>query len=211
MTPPVDSLRDVIERLHRRVRPARLNLFADSWPLLEDICPCDVHFLHYLERHAEQGRRIFHFGSGEHHILGRTNHRLGDRNEILALTLSPEEHQQYVEFVVNSPRAARSYKVVFADVYTLTPSFVQGFDLVTLFHLCEYYGEKQGRYASLDDSSLLELFVENLNPDGRIFLYEGSWGYGETSRIVTRLVAEGQLRIEQRFMSLVVCSVPGCR
>jgi hypothetical protein len=204
----MDSVRGVVERIQRRAQPERLNYFTEAWPLLEDICPCDIHFLEYLERHAERGRRIFHFGTGEHHILGRRNHALGAPNEILALTLSPEEHQQYVEFVINSPRAARSYKVIFADIYTLTSSFVRNFDLVTLFHLCEYYSEKQRAYAPLDDTSLLELFVENLNLGGRIFFYEGSWGYEKTSRIITRFVDAGRLRIEKRFMSLIVCSVP---
>jgi SAM-dependent methyltransferase len=205
----VDSFRAVVERIHRVVQPARLNYFADSWPLIEGMCPCDLHFLDYLDRHAVKGRRIFHFGSGEHHILGRTNHARGAPNEVLALTLSAEEHQQYVDFVINTPRAARSYKVVFADIYTLTPSFARDFDLVTLFHLCEYYSEKQRRYAPLDDASLLELFVDNLNPGGRIFFYEGSWGYRKTSRIMAGLVDEGRLRVDERFMSLVVCSVPG--
>ena len=94
----------------------QLNYSPSAWPLLEDVCPCDVDFIAYLEDRALTGKRIFHFGTGAHHVVGRRNHAAGDPNEIVALTLSPEEHRAYVDFLIDSPAAGEAYRVLFADV-----------------------------------------------------------------------------------------------
>jgi hypothetical protein len=174
-----------------------------------DICPCDIHFVEYLRANQVRDKVIFHFGTGEHHILGKTNLEAGVPNEILAMTASPEEYEKYIEFVIDNPLAAGGYKVIFGDVYTLTPRIVPGFDLVTLFHLCEFYDEGSAAYAELNDSSLLELFLSKLNPGGRIFFYTGSSHFARSQAIIESFVNEAKMVQVDEYKTLLAYGRPG--
>src|SRR2546423_11084118 len=87
----------------------QLNYWKASWPLLVDICPCDMHFVEYLQAEAVQDKVIFHFGTGAHHILGKMNLEAAVPNEILAITASREEYDSYIEFIIAHPLAAKTY------------------------------------------------------------------------------------------------------
>jgi len=171
----------------------QLNYWKNSWPLRVDWCPCDVHFLEYVRAHEVRDKVIFHFGTGEHHILGRSNLERDGPNEIFAITASRQEYERYIELVIDNPVAAKYYKVVFADIYTLTPRIIPSFDLVTLFHLCEFYDEEQSAYAQLDDSSLLALFFSKLNPGGRVLFYKGSFAFAKAQIIIEDFVNRGKM------------------
>ena len=62
--------------LHQQVaalfRPSRLRYIAHSWPFRPDVCPCDVHLCDYLDERTIRGRTVFHFGTGGHHLVGRS-------------------------------------------------------------------------------------------------------------------------------------------
>ena len=186
----------------------QLNYSEWSWPLLPETCPCDLHFLGYLRANRVRDKSIFHFGTGAHHILGRRNLEAGGPNEILAITASPPEYYHYVQFVIDHPAAARTYKVVFGDIYTLTPRSIPSFDLVTLFHLCEFYDEERSAYAQLDDSSLLALFLSKLNPGGRIFFYKESSHFARARAIIEGFVGRGELAEMDEYRTLLVCGKP---
>jgi len=186
----------------------QLNYWKASWPLMGDICPCDIHFAQYLRANRIQGKVIFHFGTGEHHILGKMNLESGAPNEILAITASRQEYDKYIEFIINSPVAAKTYKVIFGDVYTLTPRIIPNFDLVTLFHLCEYYDEGSSAYAELDDSSLLDLFLSKLNPGGRVFFYKGSSHFARCRAIIESFVNGAKMIQVDEYKTLLAYGCP---
>jgi hypothetical protein len=186
----------------------RLNYWDGSWPLLAEICPCDIHFLEYLQANHVRDRVIFHFGTGEHHVLGKRNLEAGDANEILAITASPHEYNKYIEFVIENPSAARTYKVIFGDIYTLTPRIIPAFDLVTLFHLCEFYDAERSAYAQLDDASLLALFLSKLKPGGRIFFYRMSIRFDSARAIIEDFVERGELVLLDEYKSLLAYGRP---
>jgi hypothetical protein len=181
----------------------QLNYWKDSWPLDVAECPCDVHFLEYLRKHNINDKIIFHFGTGEHHIVGKENPT--DRpNEIFAITASREEYDSYARFIIDNPAAARYYKVIFGDIYTLTPRIVPDFDLVTLFHLCEYYDKARCAYAELNDSSLLDLFISKLKPGGRILFYKRSSHFWKARRIIKEFTERGKLTKQDEYKTLLV-------
>jgi hypothetical protein len=185
----------------------QLNYWAASWPLRLD-CVCDLHFVDYLKEAATVGKMIFHFGTGEHHLVGRNNFAAGAPNEILAITASRGEHDAYIDFIIDNPVAARSYKVLFGDIYTLSPRSLPEFDLVTLFHLCEFYDERTAAYAELDDSSLLELFVGRLRPDGNLFFYKRSSHFSSCRALLQRMTEGGRLVHIGDYKSLLVYGLP---
>lgn len=185
-------------------KPGELNFYADSWTLQMAACPCDAHFAEYLSESGRVGSTVFHFGTGQHHLLARENQKLAVPNEILGITASMGEYQAYVDYIVAEPRAARNYKVLFADIYTLTAGLLPTFDVVSLFHLCEFYEPSNAQYAPLDDEALVKLFLAKLNPGGEILVYTGSFAYAKAEPIIARLVAQGLLVPRTTYQSLIV-------
>jgi hypothetical protein len=171
-----------------------------------EMCPCDVHLVEYIQANKLRDKDNFHFGTGEHHLLGKSNVESGGPNEILAITASRKEYDMYVDLIINNPFAAKTYKVIFGDVYTLTPRIIPNFDLVTLFHLCEFYDEQMSAYAQLDDTSLLALFLSKLNSGGKIFIYKESSHYRKSRTIVENFVNQGKMFQVDEYKSLLAYS-----
>lgn len=196
------------ERVLRGLAPARLGFVHYSWPLRPTMCPCDLDFCRYLEQSAFRGKSIFHFGTGGHHLVGMHNRRAGLMNDILGLTLSPREQARYVAAVIRDPELGRYYKVLFADIYSLSPACCPRFDLVTLFHLCEFSATNNiGR--RMTDRDVLNLFCSKLSPDGRVLFYPGSFGYARALPLIVEAVDAGRLRFEENFRSLSIYRVAG--
>jgi hypothetical protein len=176
-----------------KVLHVNLNYRKVSWSLDEELCPCDVQFFDYCREHAIRGKAIFHFGTGEHHYMGRKILDLAPPNEIYAVTASKEEYAAYIELIIENPQLANYYKVMFCDIYTLTPRSVPRFDLVSLFHLCEYYSERNRAYTRGDDWTVLETFLEGLNSGGQLLFYRRSSAYAATKVLIDRLIHEGRI------------------
>ncbi|HJS31418.1 MAG TPA: hypothetical protein VJ924_05440 [Alphaproteobacteria bacterium] len=183
----------------------KLNFWDDTWPLDVSECPCDAHFVEYLKVRGVSDKAIFHFGSGEHHLLGIENAKLARPNQIVSVTASRKEYETYIDLAIAQPKVANTYKVTFLDIYTLDRRILPRFDYVSLFHLCEFYDPKNSSYAPLDDRSLLDLFVDRLAPDGRILFYQGSNGWGQGQGIVEDACRAGRLAVDETFLSLFVC------
>lgn len=185
-----------------------LNVSQAAWALHRDICPCDVDFIEYLRDRGVGGRTVFHFGTGAHHVVGIENARTKRPNQVLGITASRGEYDAYIDHVVADPGIANSYKVLFADIYTLDARILPRFDVVTLFHLCEFYDPAASAYAPLDDRALVDLFRGKLNPGGRLCFYLGSNGRDTMLRLVGSFIAKGKLAIDEVFRPLLICTVP---
>jgi hypothetical protein len=181
----------------------KLNYWNMSWKLDVEKCPCDVHFFDYCRTYGICDKTIFHFGTGQHHYLGIRNLELQPPNEILGVTASREEYSSYIDLIVDNPLIANYYKVLFCDIYTMRPRSTPSFDLVTLFHLCEFYSEKNRAYTEGDDSSILGMFVAKLNPGGQLLVYRGSKDFAAAAALVERKVSEGTLRKQADFETIV--------
>ncbi|WP_310570246.1 hypothetical protein [Gemmatimonas sp.] len=185
-------------------KPGKLNFYADSWKLQAKVCPCDLQFADFLAASGRSGSMVFHFGTGEHHLLAKENQALSEPNEILGITASLGEYEAYVDYVINEPQAAKYYKVLFADIYTLTPRMLPKFDVVSLFHLCEFYNVSNAEYAPLDDTSLVELFLATMNPGGELLFYTGSFAYAKAQPIIERFVDQGRLIKKAEYEQLLI-------
>ena len=183
----------------------QLNYWPNSWPLDRERCPCDIHFIEYLAKTGAASKSIFHFGSGEHHILARANIGAPKRNEILAITASKSEHAAYVDLIIGNPEIANYYKVLFGDIYTLSSALLPDFDFVTLFHLCEFYDFAKSAYARHNDESLLDLFLSKLKPGGRILFYRRSSAFAKARLIIQDCLSSGRLVEEEDYRSLLIC------
>ncbi|MBS0242646.1 MAG: hypothetical protein JSS20_10745 [Proteobacteria bacterium] len=181
---------------------ARLNTYDVSWYLDVDLCPCDVHFLKYLEHEALRDKAIFHFGTGEHHVVGRSTAENGSNNAVLGITASPKEHEKYVDLIVEQPEIGRTYKVLFGDIYQLDARLLPEFDIVSLFHVGEYRSEQNDAYGAMTDEDMVRFFVSRLKGPRLILLYSGSFAFDIAERIARKLVGEGLLEALGAFESL---------
>lgn len=175
-----------------------------SWTLQPDSCSCDIQFVKYLRQHNIQGKSIFHFGTGEHHFVGLQNQSFDRPNEILGITASAPEHQSYVQLVLKNTELPKYYKVLFADIYTLTANTLPTLGIVTLFHLCEFYLPENAHLIHQNDESLLQLFLDKLTPDGRILFYSGSQKWDAAKQIVQRFEAAGKIKQIDQYERLLI-------
>jgi hypothetical protein len=180
----------------------RMNIWDVNWFLDEKQCPCDVHFLEYLEREKVTGASIFHFGTGGHHVVGIRTAENGSNNAVLGITASPQEYNDYVKLVIERPEIGRTYKAFFGDIYQLDARLLPTFDFVTLFHTGEFRTEKNDAYGALTDLEVAEFLLDKLRPGGRVVFFSGSFAYDKAEAVAADLVRRGRIQAEPDYKTL---------
>lgn len=164
-----------------------LNYWNGTWSLDEAQCPCDVHFLQYLAEKRVKGAAIFHFGTGNHHIVGLKAAENGADNAVLGITASPQEYDDYVELLIRNPRLGHTYKAYFGDIYQLDARLLPEFDYVTLFHVGEFRTPENDSYGALTDLEVTLLLADKVKPGGEILFYTGSFAYDKAQAVALEL------------------------
>lgn len=178
-----------------------------TWPLQTALCPCDVHFADFLDRHRIADSTIFHLGTGEHHHVGRCVARQGRSNAVLGMTYSLRELEAYAVLTAADPALARSYQVLLGDLYLLDPRFLPDLDIATLFHLGEYRRPEIANQAR-SDTEILESVIGRLRPNGRILFYAGSDAYAAAQGAIKALERRGLIVPAGTHESLVIYRKP---
>jgi hypothetical protein len=155
----------------------KLHFWDDSWDLREAECPCDVHFVQWLDETRITDGAIYHFGTGAHHHVGIECAKPERTNAVLGITAAPQEYQKYIELAIARPDVLRHYNCVFGDIYLLNERILPSFDVVTLFHLCEFRGEKTDAYRGMTDLEVANLLTEKTVPHGYILFFTGSFAF----------------------------------
>ena len=158
-----------------------------------------------------KGLRIFHLGTGGHHLIGLANRMRpqGIRHSIYAITASPEEYSTYMSLCIKDGALGQNYHVWFGDAYNLKPEFLpDDLDLVLVPHLGEYYtvvnhseprivapgmNTDRSTYALLDDRKLLDLLVGKMARGGRLLSHNLTSGWYTASTLIGDLVDRGIL------------------
>lgn len=156
---------------------APMHFWKGSWDLRESECACDIHLIKWLDAKQVRDATIFHFGTGAHHHVGIECARPERRNSVLGITASPEEYEAYVTLAINRPEVLRFYTAIFGDIYLLNEKLLPTFDVVTLFHLCEFRGEQNDAYGAMTDLAVANLLTSKTRPGGHILLYPSSFAF----------------------------------
>jgi hypothetical protein len=180
----------------------KLNYYNGTWSLDEAQCPCDVHFLEYLKEERVRNAAIFHFGTGNHHVVGLK--AAEDNNAVLSITASPQEYDDYVELLIRNPRLGHTYKAYFGDIYQLDARLLPEFDYVTLFHVGEFRTPDNDSYGALTDLEMTLLLADKVKPGGEILFYSGSFAYDKAQACAAELVSARPFATEADFKSLRV-------
>jgi hypothetical protein len=167
---------------------SKLNYWNETWSLDEAQCPCDIHFVQYLAERQAKGAAIFHFGTGNHHIVGLKAAENGANNAVLGITASPQEYDDYVELLIKNPRLGHTYKAYFGDIYQLDARLLPEFDYVTLFHVGEFRTPDNDSYGALTDLAMTLLLADKVKPGGEILFYTGSFAYDKAEVVAQELV-----------------------
>lgn len=183
---------------------AKMNYYTDSWPLVPDICPCDVHFTEFLEERAIKNASVFHFGTGAHHHVGIRCAENGSNNAVLGITASVGEEEAYVKLAVERPEVSRAYKCFFGDIYMLDGRLLPGFDVIALFHLCEFWGPESVAYGAMNDLELAEMLADKLRPGGLMLFYTKSMAFEKAKPVIAALKKSKVLKDAGEFKTLLV-------
>jgi hypothetical protein len=164
-----------------------LHFISKCWDLSLEQCPCDIHFVDFLREKKIVNSAIFHFGTGNHHHVGIETAEDGGNNAVLGITASPREYDSYVKLSIEQPTITRSYKAYFGDIYQLDAQLLPTFDVVTLFHLCEFRNEANDVYGALTDLEMASLLIDKLAPGGWLLFYTGSFRFDRAKPVIAEL------------------------
>lgn len=186
----------------------RLHFWDAYWDFRAKECPCDEDFVAWLDAGRVTDAAIFHFGTGGHHHVGIECARADRRNSVLGITASPQEHDAFVRLAIERPEVLRYYNAVFGDIYLLNRHLLPVFDVVTLFHLCEFRGPANDAYGGLTDLEVAAVLTERLRPGGHILYFPGSYAWDRANDSAKDVVAawEAGRPVERvgAFRSIVV-------
>jgi hypothetical protein len=161
-----------------------LHYWDAFWEFRVEDCPCDAHFIEWLDAEGVRDAAIYHFGTGGHHHVGIACADPGRRNAVLGITASPAEYEAYVQLTIAHPEILRHYNAVFGDIYLLNPKLLPTFDVVTLFHLCEFRSDKNDAYGALSDAEVLDILTARTRPGGHLLFYPGSFAFDRALPII---------------------------
>ncbi len=183
---------------------APMNYYTDGWPLIVDMCPCDIHLTEWLDAQKIRDSAIFHFGTGTHHHVGITCAENGSNNSVFGITASTQEIEAYTKLAIDKPKVSRKYKAIFGDIYLLDKKLLPDFDVVSLFHLCEFWGPESAAYNAMTDREMLDLMTEKTRPGGRILFYTKSMAFDRASSIIAEWSKAMPVEKEAEFKTLLV-------
>ena len=179
-----------------------LHYWDQSWDLRVAECPCDIHFLEWLEEKDKRGKSIFHFGTGSHHIVGLKTAEDGSDNAVLGITASPSEYDAYVKMLIEKPKLGFTYKAYFGDIYQVDARLLPDLDYATLFHVGEYRTAENDAYGALTDNEMVAVVASKLKKGGEIHFYSGSFAYDKAEAAGKALVEKGILKPAGEFKTL---------
>lgn len=184
-----------------------LNLYKDTWALDVPVCPCDVHFNDFVAQMKIKNSTIFHFGTGSHHVIGIQAAEDGRKNAVFAITASVGEYDSYVRLITDQPEIGNFYKAYFGDIYQLDSRLLPQFDVVTLFHLCEFRTEANDAYDALTDLEMAKLLIDKIRPGGYVLFYQGSMAFEKAVDVIAKLEKQRDLTRLPDFKRLQVYRV----
>lgn len=184
----------------------KMNYWTDKWPLMVDVCPCDVHFNDWVAHKKLKNKLIYHFGTGTHHVIGIKQATNKSGNTVFAITASKEEYEAYVELSTTKAQVSKNYLTYFGDIYLSNPKLLPDFDVVTLFHLCEFLfpNTTSKAYGGMDDAQLLDMFTAKTKPGGYILFYMRSIAFIKAEPIIKKWEKKAKVKRVGEFKTLLV-------
>ncbi len=181
----------------------QMNYWKAMWDL-DPRCPCDVHFNDWVRKKKLKDKLIYHFGTGMHHVVGGKQATGASNNVVFAITASKEEYAAYIELAIERPKISKNYLAYFGDIYLTNPRLLPDFDVVTLFHLCEYFHPANKAYGGIDDAKLLDILTAKTRRGGFILFFTGSFAFPSAEKIIAKWEKTGRVKRVGPYKTLLV-------
>lgn len=181
-----------------------LHYWDATWDLRVAECPCDADFVAWLDDTGTRGAAIYHFGTGAHHHVGIECARPERRNDVFGITAAPREYEAFITLAIERPELLRHYTCVFSDIYLVNDRLLPAFDVVTLFHLCEFRSERNDAYGALTDLEVTRRLAGRVKPGGHLLFFPGSFAFDNARRVIAEWEGEGGFEPVGRYRSLLV-------
>ena len=179
----------------------KLDLGDYNWEILGD---CDVHLIEWLDENRITDAAIYHFGTGGHHHVGIECAKPERRNSVLGITAAPREYDSYVQLAIKRPEVLRYYNAVFGDIYLLNEKLLPTFDVVTLFHLCEFRSPRTAADGGLTDLQVTNVLTDRTRAGGHILFFPGSIGFACAKTVIAQWEKERPVERVGEYKSLLV-------
>jgi|SoiMethySBSTD1v2_1073268.scaffolds.fasta_scaffold1057671_2 hypothetical protein len=166
--------------------------------------PCDLDLIEWLDQQRITDAAIYHFGTGGHHYVGVECAKPERRNSVFGITASPQEYENFVQLVTGRPEVLRYYNALFGDIYLLNEKLLPGFDLVTLFHLCEFRGPQTDAYGGMTDLAVTNLLTDKTRPGGHVLFYTGSFAFEKAKPVIAQWEKERPVKRIGEYKSLLI-------
>jgi hypothetical protein len=183
---------------------APMNIWDVYWGLRVEQCPCDVHFVEWLEEQGVTAKRIYHFGTGGHHYVGIRCAEPELDCTVLGITASPKEYESFVRLATDNPTIIKTYSAYFGDIYTSNAKLLPRFDIVTLFHACEFRTPANDAYGALTDREVIDLFTAQTDVGGHLLFYTGSFAYASAEPVIADWAKTAKVEEVAAFKTLRV-------
>ena len=170
-----------------------LNFYNDTWDMRAALCPCDLQFNTWIDKADIRKSAIFHFGTGSHHVIGIKAAEDGRKNYVYGITASTGEYDAFMKIAIERPAVEKVYKAAFCDIYQLDERLLPKFDVVTLFHLCEFRDERTDAYGGHTDRHVLDMLTKKTRKGGYILFSTKSFAFGTAEKIVKAWAKEGHV------------------
>ena len=178
----------------------KMNYWTDSWNLHETSAPATSIATTGSSSKKLKNKLIYHFGTGLHHVLGIKQATNKSGNTVFAITASKEEYDSYVDLATTKAQISKSYLTYFGDIYLSNPKLLPDFDVVTMFHLCEFFfpNTASKAYGGMDDAKLLDMFTAKTKPGGYILFYTKSMAFHKAEPIIAKWEKKGKVKRDRR-------------
>jgi len=185
----------------RKAKGPKLATYDDNWVTRGE---CDIHLIEWLDKMRITDATIYHFGTGGHHYVGIECAKPQRRNSVLGITASPQEYQNFVRLVTGRPGVLRYYNALFGDIYLLNEKLLPTFDLVTLFHICEFSGPQTDAYGGMTDLAVTNLLTDKTRPGGYILFYTDSFAFAKAKPVIAQWEKERPVERVGEYKTVLV-------
>jgi len=184
-----------------KAKGPQLAIYDENW---QTRGPCDIHLIEWLDQQRITDAAIYHFGTGGHHYVGIECAKPERRSSVFGITASPEEYQDYVRLVTGRPDVLRYYNAVFGDIYLLNEKLLPTFNLVTLFHICEFRGPQTDAYGGMTDLAVTNLLTDKTRPGGHVLFYTGSFAFEKAKPVIAQWEKERPVKRIGEYKSVLI-------
>ena len=181
----------------------KMNFWNAKWDLDIARCPCDAHFNDWVKQKKLRNKLIYHFGTGNHHVVGLKQATNKSNNAVFAITASKEEYASYIELAINRPSLEELSRLFWRHL----PHQSRNCCRTSTSSRCSISANSSmtnKAYGGVDDAKLLDMLTAKTRLGGHILFFTGSFAFPSADKIIAKWEKNGRVKRVGAFKTLLV-------